>query len=453
MLFLTAMGKRLFFDVIPKLEDTERERLRTSIAFRGLYQFFPLTGKGGKPQPIDCFSFGKETANPIALRGDYYANNGFELEEYKHKVDRRNPTDALLTLKPEGLECVEALVSAFDDLQKVSLDTLQHIAAAMGIKPSEDVVRPSPAAAVDDRYFSPFHAKGDNNLVYKLHRAIVERQALVDVTIRGDQRQGSAHTAPRVLRRKAAVADVTTSSASASSLAPLKVLGAPTLDDVSSPSSSSLLSHFDEQQLKGRLSADMPPIPDVDYSTISLLLPDLSGIATTSGTTATMASSSFSVPTPFEVYCEEKGTFEPIVLPLSFHDQGTAAAGGIKTIPMAVTSGLFLEKWTDGIIPATRYRERAMGDTHNAHIYQGLQKHLQQQEKARSASSPSSPSSSSSSATAPFNTQTALDRCNLTYYCVPNWDVTIDPFTADDDYDPNNRGGAAFVVGDVIPHE
>lgn len=475
MLYLTAMGKSLFFDIIPRLEDTERERLRTSIAFRGLYQFFPLTGKGGRPSPVDCFSFGKETNDPVALRAPYFASNGFEPEEYRHRIERRNPTDALRSLTSSSSssfssssseECVDALLGAFEDLQKVSLDTLQYMAASMGIRPSEDIVRPSPDAAVDDRYFAPYHSNSDNDLVLRLHRAVVERLAIVDVSIRSDQKQGSAHTAPRVLRRKTAVGAANPLANLRSEVAADETDRGNATGGDNSGGGLFAVSHFDEQLLKGRPSKEMPPIPDVDYSTISLLLPDLSGFGLSTSSSASPSSFSSSassssavtrsVPTAFEIYCEETSTFEPLILPLGF-----SSSTRPTSIPMAVAPGLFLEKWTDGIIGATRYRERAAGDTHNAHIYNGIdaspsaggQAAVVGGASAHAAVVSSSAAAGGGSSAVAFGTQTARDRCNIAYRCVPNFDATIDPFTADESYDPNNRGGAAFVVGDIIPHE
>eukprot|EP00744_Colponema_vietnamica_P028357 GILI01043087.1.p1 GENE.GILI01043087.1~~GILI01043087.1.p1 ORF type:complete len:441 (-),score=61.69 GILI01043087.1:34-1356(-) len=383
LLRLSELGKKLFTEIIPRLSDIEREKLRTSETFRGLYQFYPLTGKGGRPAPVECFSLGKETSDPLALRSPFFADAGYEKEEYESRIERKNPTEALATLEPEGVNAVEELTKAFDDLQTVSLDVLFYMAAALGIKPSQDEVRPSPKAAVDENYFAPFHDKSDSNLVLRMHRAIVERASLVDVSIRSGQSQGSAISAPRVLRRKAAVVENSTSM----------------IADLSSAASTEVP------------EAEAPPVPEKEASTVSLIIPDLTAARKALGESATESDGDrieFAT-SGFEVYCQNEESFarKPMRLPVA------VAAGGKMAIPLIATVGSLFEYWTDGAVEASRFRERLPTESSAAEPLKG-------------------------------------NRCNIVFHCTPNWDATINPFTAEAEYDPNAKEGQPAVVGTLL---
>lgn len=383
---LSELSRKLFTDIIPKLSDVEREKLRTSDEFRGLYHFYPLTGKGGRPPPIECFSFGKELSDPSTLRSAYFQEAGYEKDEYYSRIKRKNPIDSFNTLVPEGMRAAEELTKAFDDLQVVSMDILCYLAASLGIKPSQDIVRPSPEAAVDENYFAPYHDKSDSNMVLRMHRAVVERASLVDVTIKPGQSQGSAISAPRVLRRKTALVERASVQAS----------------DSSSSSTNS----------EGRHDL---PTPEKDSTTISLLIPDMAAAKKLSTSFSHPKSSGKhvidSVKSGFDLYNAEELTRFAIKFPLEVNSPDLH--NSTISVPIILTIGSLFEYWTDGAVAAARYREQLSTES-------------------------ADPS------------QEAADRCNIVFQCIPNWEATINPLTLSEEYDPNAVEGQPAVVGDLL---
>lgn len=72
----------------------ELESIRAPHGFRGYYRY---VGASGLDDAIDCFSIGRDdVADPSMLRRRYFEANGWEEQEYLPIISRRNPWDILL---------------------------------------------------------------------------------------------------------------------------------------------------------------------------------------------------------------------------------------------------------------------------------------------------------------------------------------------------------------------
>lgn len=72
----------------------ELESIRAPHGFRGYYRY---VGASGLDDAIDCFSIGRDdVADPSILRRSYFEANGWEGQEYLPIISRRNPWDILL---------------------------------------------------------------------------------------------------------------------------------------------------------------------------------------------------------------------------------------------------------------------------------------------------------------------------------------------------------------------
>ncbi|CCW63401.1 unnamed protein product [Phytomonas sp. EM1] len=86
-------GNRHNYNCTP-LSEYELESIRTPYGFRGYYRY---VGASGLDDAIDCFSVGREDiADPAELRRAYYVESGWEEHEYLPMISRRNPWDILL---------------------------------------------------------------------------------------------------------------------------------------------------------------------------------------------------------------------------------------------------------------------------------------------------------------------------------------------------------------------
>lgn len=76
------------------LSEFELESIRSPSGFRGYYRY---VGASGLDDAIDCFSIGRDdVADPATLRRAYYEQRGWEENEYLERISRRNPWDVLL---------------------------------------------------------------------------------------------------------------------------------------------------------------------------------------------------------------------------------------------------------------------------------------------------------------------------------------------------------------------
>ena len=76
------------------LSPYELESIKSPSGFRGYYRY---VGASGLDDAIDCFSVGRDdVADPAELRRDYYKQAGLEEQEYLSLISRRNPWDVLL---------------------------------------------------------------------------------------------------------------------------------------------------------------------------------------------------------------------------------------------------------------------------------------------------------------------------------------------------------------------
>ncbi|KAK7200350.1 2OG-Fe(II) oxygenase superfamily [Novymonas esmeraldas] len=77
-----------------RLSPYELESIKAPSGFRGYYRY---VGASGIDDAIDCFSVGRDdVADTAALRHNYYKQAGWEESEYLPMISRRNPWDVLL---------------------------------------------------------------------------------------------------------------------------------------------------------------------------------------------------------------------------------------------------------------------------------------------------------------------------------------------------------------------
>ncbi|CAJ1009168.1 putative 2OG-Fe(II) oxygenase superfamily [Leishmania naiffi] len=77
-----------------QLSPYELESIKSPSGFRGYYRY---VGASGIDDAIECFSIGRDdVTDPAVLRRDYYKQAGWEESEYLSMISRRNPWDILL---------------------------------------------------------------------------------------------------------------------------------------------------------------------------------------------------------------------------------------------------------------------------------------------------------------------------------------------------------------------
>jgi isopenicillin N synthase-like dioxygenase len=185
---IKAAGRNLFRKTLPGLSEFNRQSLRTEIGFRGTYRY---VGASGKDDPIDCFSVGREVAEPHKLREAYYRAAGWERDEMMNLIGRSNNWH-LLGDEDLRRTCLEY----YDACHDVSMDVLRNVAAALGVKPSG-------GEEVDLDYFARGHSMRDHNLELKHYPSIAELTRKPLVEVRGAQVNRSG---PKILRRQEAKA-------------------------------------------------------------------------------------------------------------------------------------------------------------------------------------------------------------------------------------------------------
>lgn len=132
----------------------ELESIRAPHGFRGYYRY---VGASGLDDAIDCFSIGRDDlADPSVLRRSYFEANGWEEQEYLPIISRRNPWDILLNhvnvvdAKREGgrlhnphnnndnfmSDFRDMMVAYYEMCYSVTIDVLRHISCGLGIRPT-----------------------------------------------------------------------------------------------------------------------------------------------------------------------------------------------------------------------------------------------------------------------------------------------------------------------------
>lgn len=286
------------------LSEYELESIRAPNGFRGYYRYL---GASGLDDAIDCFSIGRDdTADPAALRRDYFAQSGWEEGEYLRAISRRNPWDVLLNHVNDfeagggggatGMnnnfmgDFRDMLVAYYDLCSAVSIDVLRHISCGLGIRPSIPTGGLDTAHDYDLEYFTTFHQKRDCDLQAKYYPQLGQATRLshgVDI----QNKQSATNLAGvKVLRRKGA------------KMQPLESQGRGKDDGKAGGPLVRLDTHK-------------------DLSTITLLSQDSLG--------------------GLEVWDEGKQAFIPVP---------------VLEDALLVNAGAFLEKWTGGLIEATPHR-------------------------------------------------------------------------------------------------
>lgn len=329
------------------LSEFEIESIRTPHGFRGYYRY---VGASGLDDAIDCFSVGRDDVDPASLRRAYFAETGWEEQEYLSMISRRNPWDVLLNhvnatdAHTTGLnnnfmsDFKDMLVAYYELCSEVSLDVLRHVSCGLGIRPSAPVSGLTPEQEYDLEYFSSFHQKRDCDLQAKYYPQLGEASRLQQGVAIANARSASNPDGVKVLRRKGAKTQ---------------------------PLENTVIEGGGKTTPTVRLDTHK------DLSTITLLSQDALG--------------------GLEVWDDERERFTSVP---------------VLEDALLVNAGLFLEKWTGGLIEATPHRVQ--------------------------------------------NVKGNRSRCSIVFFALPDHDARIEPLLQQDD-NPATDGEDSFFAGDMMP--
>lgn len=342
------------------LSPFELESITTGSGFRGYYRY---VGASGIDDAIDCFSVGRDDiADPAELRRPYYTQAGWEEAEYLTAIRRRNPWEVLLNhvnSPAQGGQAAAAsamglndnfmsdfrdmLVAYYELCCTVSVDVLRHISCGLGIRPSIPQGGPDPSMEYDLEYFTAYHGKRDCDLQAKYYPKMGDATRLHHGVDIGNRQSSENPDGVRVLRRKGA------------KMQPLMGHENPKDSD----------GNEDPTTAAVRLDTHK------DLSTITLLSQDALG--------------------GLEVWDAERESYVPVP---------------VLEDALLVNAGLFLEKWTGGLIEATPHRVK--------------------------------------------NVKGGRSRCSIVFFALPDHDARIEPLLQQDD-NPAVDGEDSFLAGDMMP--
>lgn len=340
------------------LSPYELESIKSPSGFRGYYRY---VGASGLDDAIDCFSVGRDdVADPAELRRDYYKQAGWEEQEYLSLISRRNPWDVLLNhvnVPLPGMagspaaaaalaERNDNFMSDFKDMMMAYYDLCYNV--------SMDVMRHI-SCGLGIRPSIP-QGGPDPAMGYELEYFTAFHQK------RDCDLQAKYYPQLGAATRLSNGVDIKNQQ-SASNPDGVKVLrrkGAKTQPLVKGEGAEE-----GEKDVTVRLDAHK------DLSTITLLSQDSLG--------------------GLEVWDEDKGTYTAVP---------------VLEDALLINAGLFLEKWTGGLIEATPHRVR--------------------------------------------NVPGGRSRCSIVFFTLPDHDARIEPLLQQDD-NPALDGQDSFLAGDMMP--
>ncbi|KPI84057.1 hypothetical protein ABL78_6882 [Leptomonas seymouri] len=340
------------------LSPYELESIKTPSGFRGYYRY---VGASGLDDAIDCFSVGRDDIpDPSVLRRDYYKQAGWEESEYLSVISRRNPWDILLNhvntpqAGAAGNTAAAALgdrndnfMSDFKDMMMAYYDLCYNV--------SMDVLRHISCGLG----IRPSMPQGglDPAMDYELEYFTAFHQK------RDCDLQGKYYPQLGESTRLSGGVNIKNQQ-SASNPDGVKVLrrkGAKTQPLVKGEGDA----EGEGKEVTTRLDAHK------DLSTITLLSQDSLG--------------------GLEVWDEDKGAYTAVP---------------VLEDALLINAGLFLEKWTGGLIEATPHRVR--------------------------------------------NVQGGRSRCSIVFFALPDHDARIEPLLQQDD-NPALDAQDSFLAGDMMP--
>lgn len=334
------------------LSEYELEGIRTPNGFRGYYRY---VGASGVDDAIDCFSIGRDdVADPASLRRNFYINAGWEEQEYLPIISRRNPWDVLLNHvnSAEGAE-QNGLNNNFMSDFKDMLVAYYEMCSAVGMDVLRHIscglgIRPSiPQGGPDPN--------GEYDLEYFTS---FHGKRDCDLQAKYYPQLGEATR----MRQGVNIQNVQ-SAGNADGVKVLRRKGAKMQPYTAGSNKDGTLDSSKECMV--RLDTHK------DLSTITLLSQDLLG--------------------GLDVWDEERGNYVEVP---------------VLEDALLVNAGLYLEKWTGGLIEATPHRVR--------------------------------------------NVNHGQSRCSIVFFCLPDHDARIEPLLQQDD-NPAVDAQQSFLAGEMMP--
>ncbi|EKG05383.1 hypothetical protein TCSYLVIO_003543 [Trypanosoma cruzi] len=329
--------------VLP-LSPYELESIKSPSGFRGYHRY---VGASGLDDAIECFSVGREVEQPAHLREAYYKLNGWNEEEYKPLISRQTPWQVLLS-HPSGNASSPGTDTFMADYREMMLAYFD-LCAEVSIDVLRHIscglgVRPTIPQG------GPDPASGyDLDFFTPFHNKL-------DFDLQAKYYPQLGH----VTRMNNGVEIKNARSAS-------NPYGAKVLRRKGALSQPLLKEGADEA--KGDVTIRLDTHKDL--STITLLAQDALG--------------------GLEVWDDEDEKY--VAVP-------------VLNDALLVNAGLFLEKWTGGLLEATPHRVR--------------------------------------------NVKDGSSRCSVVFFCLPNHDAKVEPLLQQDE-NPSLDAQEGFYAGDLMP--
>ncbi|KAG8344608.1 putative 2OG Fe(II) oxygenase superfamily [Trypanosoma vivax] len=320
----------------------ELESIRTPTGFRGYYRYL---GAGGPEDAIECFSVGREVPNPAELREPYYKLSGWQRHEYMPIISRKNAWDVLLN-SPRGTSGgpsgIDAFMADYREMMLAYYDLCSEVAL--------DVLRHI-SCGLGVRPTIP-QGGPDPDSGYDLE-FFTQFHNKLDFDLQTKYYPQVGHGART--RGGVQIKD----ARSASNPRGVKVLRRKS--GMAQEQEGAAAGGDDKLRLAWHK----------DLSTITLLSQDALG--------------------GFEVWDSEEEKYNPVP---------------VLNDALLVNAGVFLEKWTGGLLEATPHRVRSLKDGNN--------------------------------------------RCSVVFFCLPNHDARVEPLLQQDE-NPSLDAQEGFYAGDMMP--
>ncbi|ORC85687.1 2OG-Fe(II) oxygenase [Trypanosoma theileri] len=333
-------------DILP-MTPHELEKLTTPSGFRGYYRY---VGASGVDDAIECFSVGREVPNPAELREPYYRLSGWAPAEYTPLIARPTPWEVLLEHPcAGGGRGSDTFMADYREMLLAYYD----LCAAVSLDVLRHIscglgVRPTtPQGGADP------NSDYDMDFFTPFHdRCDCDLQAKyyppLGHVVRGGRTQGvEVRAGAKVIRRKGPLAQPHINSNN---------------NNNGNNNNNTNNNNSDEMV---RLDTHK------DLSTVTLLAQDALG--------------------GLEVWDDEEEKY--ITVP-------------VLNDALLVNAGIFLEKWTGGLLEATPHRVRSVKD--------------------------------------------GSSRCSVVFFCLPNHDAKVEPLLQQDE-NPALDAQEGFYAGDLMP--
>ncbi|ESL06874.1 hypothetical protein TRSC58_05445 [Trypanosoma rangeli SC58] len=322
----------------------ELESIKTSTGFRGYYRY---VGASGLDDAIECFSIGREVEDPAQLREAYYKLSGWSEEEYKPLISRQTPWQVLLNRRhvDTGIPNTDTFMADYREMMLAYYDLCAEV--------SLDVLRHI-SCGLGVRPSIP-QGGPDPQSGYDLE-FFTPFHSKLDFDLQA-----------KYYPQLGQVARTTNGVEIKNARSVLNPRGTKVLRRKDALAQPLLKEDADEANKEVTIRLDTHK----DLSTITLLAQDALG--------------------GMEVWDDEEEKY--VAVP-------------VLNDALLVNAGMFLEKWTGGLLEATPHRVR--------------------------------------------NVKEGRSRCSVVFFCLPNHDTTVEPLLQQDE-NPSLDAQEGFYAGDLMP--